>query len=145
MKSILRMRGKAVVKQFRPSRVAKRFVQERDKKGHTLGITQQGGEVCRHSNALSYDQLESCADVLEAKMEFVRKNAQDLHKNIYKVQGTDVQTNIVVSRSDCHDEDREFLVDSGASLHMISKNALTAETMRKSKEPHDCQRKGYVD
>ena len=68
-------------------------------------------------------------------MEFVRKNAQDLHKNIYKVQGTDVQTNIVVSRSDCHDEDREFLVDSGASLHMMSKNALTSETIRKSEEP----------
>ena len=40
MKSVRRMLGKAVVKQFRPSRVAKRFVQERDKKGHMLGITQ---------------------------------------------------------------------------------------------------------
>ena len=32
---------------------------------------------------------------------------------------------VVASRSDCHHEDREFTVDSGASLHMMSQNKLT--------------------
>ena len=42
------------------------------------------------------------------------------------------------SRSDCHHEDREFIVVSGASLHMASGNALAADdwaTTKKSTEP----------
>ena len=45
---------------------------------------------------------------------------------------------MVASRSDCEDEHQEFIVDSGASLHMMSKNELTAcetNTIRRSKEP----------
>ena len=40
VESILREVGEAVVRKFRLSRVAKRCVQEREKKGTTLGITQ---------------------------------------------------------------------------------------------------------
>ena len=75
--------------------------------------------------------------------------AWDLHKNIYTVEGTHVQVcgkffrppnrntqgKCVASRSDCQAEDREFVVGSGSSLHMMSKDALTAvekETRRTS-------------
>ena len=37
----------------------------------------------RHPNALSYEQLESFADVVEANMEFASKKVWDLHKNIH--------------------------------------------------------------
>ena len=37
---------------------------------------------------LSCVQLESCADIIGANMEFARKKAWDPHKNMYKVKGT---------------------------------------------------------
>ena len=48
------------------------------------------------------------------------------------------QETVVASRSDSEHEDREFIVDSGASLHMMSQNELTSgenDTVRRSKEP----------
>ena len=83
---------KNTFKQFQLSRIATRFVQEREKKGSTLGITQQGGENCRSPHAPSYEQLGCGAKIIEANMEFERKKAWDLHKNINKVLGTCVQT-----------------------------------------------------
>ena len=45
---------------------------------------------------------------------------------------------VVASRPDCEHEHREFIVESGASLHMMSKNELPLgekDTIRRSKEP----------
>ena len=74
----------------------------------------------------------------EANKEFARKKKPwDLHKNIFKVKKTTytqeceqffrppnstTPEKVVASRSDCEHEDRELIVDSGASLHMMSKN-----------------------
>ena len=84
---------------------------------------------------MSYEQLRSCADFIEANMEFARKRAWDLHKNFCKAKETCVQAceqitrppnkttqeQVVASRSDCEHEDREFMMDSGASLHMYER------------------------
>ena len=50
-----------------------------------LGIVQRGGQNSRSPNALSHTQLGSCADFIEANMEFVRKIAWDLLKNVHEV------------------------------------------------------------
>ena len=62
--------------------------QEREKKGHTLGMIQQSGESGRSPNALSYERLGSCAEFIVANVKLVRKNALDLHKHFYNVKGT---------------------------------------------------------
>ena len=49
-----------------------------------------------------------------------------------------MQARVVESQSDCEHEEREFVVDRGASLHMMSKNEFTSgekETIKGSKEP----------
>ena len=127
-------------------------MKEREKKGPTLGIIQQCGRGSRWLNALSSEQPGSCADFSEANMEFARKKPSDLHNNICKPTGTctqaclnffrppnrTTQEKVVASLSDCEHEDREFIVDSGTSLSMISKLELTCggkDAIRRSKEP----------
>ena len=78
-------------KRFRLSRVAQRFVQEHEKQSYTLGIKNQRGQNGRSLNALSHEQLGSCAEFIEANMEFARKKAWDLHKNMKNVKRTHVQ------------------------------------------------------
>ena len=101
------------MKKFRLSRVSKRFVQEREKKGHTLGnLYIRVEKWSKPENSVVMSNSKIVQGLLN--MEFARKKACDLHKNI------------------------QFIVDSGASLHMMSKNELTSsekDTIRKSKEP----------
>ena len=77
-KSILQKIGKNIVKKFRLARVAERFSKEREKKGHTLGILPQGGQRSRSPNALSHEQLGSCADFFEENMEICLHNSTGL-------------------------------------------------------------------
>ena len=60
--------GGEVAKKFRQSRVAKRSVQQREKKCHTLRIIQQCGDNGRRPNALSSEQLGCCAAFIDASM-----------------------------------------------------------------------------
>ena len=53
-----------MVKKFRLSRVAERFVEEREKQGHTLRMFQQYGHSSRRPNALSYEQLGKVVQLL---------------------------------------------------------------------------------
>ena len=135
---------KNIVKKFRLSRGAERFVKEREKKGHTLGMRQQG---CRSPNALSYEQLGSRADFIEANTEFARKQASDLLKNMFMESkglmfkrlknSSDLQTG-QLTLGQIANRKLENIVDSGASLHLKSMNELTSgeqDTIRRSKEP----------
>ena len=109
---------------------------------------QQGGENSRSPN--SYEHLGSCADCAEANMEFVCKTAWDLRETIYKVKGCcfqaceksfrppnrNTQVKVVASRSACRNEDGEFIFDSDASLHTMSKSEYTSvekDSIRRSK------------
>ena len=59
-------------------------MKEGEKNRHTLGIIQQGGQRLSKSDpkALSYGQLGSCADVVEADVDFARERAWNVHKYI---------------------------------------------------------------
>ena len=62
------------------------------RKGHKLGIIQQCGENVRSPDGLSYEQLGNVAYVIEANMDVARMKAWSLHKKIYKVEGSNIQT-----------------------------------------------------
>ena len=72
-----------------------------------------------------------------------RGKALNLSKNIYKLKGQSYilfATNewVVPAASTIKSEERKFLVDSGASMHVVSKrdlNSAELETMRISKNP----------
>ena len=87
VKSISKNIANNMVKKFRLSLVAEQLVRAREKKGPTLGIKQQGGQSGRSPDALLCEQLASCAGFIRTNMEFPRKKAWDLHKNMYKVKG----------------------------------------------------------
>ena len=143
--------GKNFVNKVPLSGVATRFVEECEKKSQTSGILQQNGQNDRCPDALSYAQLGSCSDFIEANMDSARKKEWELRKNRNWIKRTCVQEcekirqpnktdreKAVESLSHGNYENREFNVDSGASLQMMSKNELTSgekETIRRSKEP----------
>ena len=84
VKSIEQKIVKNIVKKCRLAGVTERLLKEREKKCPTLGIMKQGGQGSRNPNAVSCEQLGSCAIFIEANMEFVQtKKTWDLHKNIY--------------------------------------------------------------
>ena len=61
----------------------------------------------------------------------------DLQK-IFQAPIRTTQEKVVASRSASEQTDREFIVESGASLHMMSKTDLTSgekDTIRRSKKP----------
>ena len=72
----------------------KRF-EEREKKGHTFGIIPQRGDNGRSPKALSYWQLGSCVDFIEANMECCPQESVGVCTRTYiyvhLVKGTRVQ------------------------------------------------------
>ena len=150
--SILQKIGKNIVTNFRLARVAERFVKERKKKSPTLELYNNVDEAVEVRMLCLTSNSDVVQTLVEAYMDLVCKKAWDLHKNISKVRGTCVQAckkffrppnrttqeKFVKSRSDYEHENPEFIVDSGASLHMMSKSALTSgekDTIGRSKEP----------
>ena len=69
VKSILQNIVNVIVKKSRLTLVAERIVRERERTTPTMGIVRQGGQSGRSPNALSYEELGSCAYILtEANM-----------------------------------------------------------------------------
>ena len=89
------------------------------------GLKKQRAQNGRSLNALSHEQLGSCAEFIEANMEFARKKAWDVHKNMKKCQ-KDSLSNSSDHRTEQHKRKLSHLgqivIDSGASLHMTSMN-----------------------
>ena len=125
-------------------------MKEREKKGPTFGIEPQGGQSSRSPNALSHEQLGCCAELLKQTCELLAtqhgtctrtyKKSGLMFKHVNnKIRGPNrtIQEKVVASRSDCEHADREFIVDSGASLNIMSKNELTSgekDNLIRSKE-----------
>ena len=94
----------------------------------------------RCTNVQSYEQLGSCAGFIEAHMEFFATEhgictRTHIVKGTHCCQACDkffrppnstTQEKVVASRSDCEHESQEFIVDSGASLHMMIKYGFTS-------------------
>ena len=82
----------------------------------------------------------------ERQQRCARSKAWDLAKNIYNLKANDKATffspaekwRVLLAASTKELEEREFVVDSGASMHMVSKrdlNSAELETMRTSRSP----------
>ena len=81
----------------------------------------------------------------ERQQRCARSKASNLAKNIYKLKEKDKTTFyllaeewVLLAASTKEPEEREFVVDSGASMHMVSKrdlNSAELETMRTSRSP----------
>ena len=73
------------------------------------------------------------------------------HVKILRLPRKTTQEKVFASRPDCEHEDREFIVDRGAYLHMMTKNEFSfgeIDIMRGLKRTHrnyDRQRKGRID
>ena len=81
----------------------------------------------------------------ERQQRCVRSKGWNRAKNIYKLKEKDkatfyspVEEWVLPAASTKEPEEREFVVDSGASMHMVSKrdlNSAELETMRTSRSP----------
>ena len=86
-------------------------------------------------------------------MDFFRERARDVWKvkwicdqaceNFFRPPNRTTQEKVVASGSDCEHEEREFTVDSGASLHMMSKDEVTSSEKDQRTHRHR-QRQGRV-
>ena len=112
--------GQEIVKQFRSSRVAQRFVPEREFSNSS-------------KSALSHEQHGSCAEFLKQIWELLARKLGTCTKTdtsstacekFFRPQSRTCQENVVASRSDCEDRNREPFVDSGATLHMSKTTSL---------------------
>ena len=105
---------------------------ERDKKGPTQGLIQQGGQCSRSPNVVR-------ASRKLRRYLFKPRKPETYTRTCEKSKGTclfrhvkippptrQLQTKLSESRSDCEHEDQYFFVDTGASLHVVRKNVLTS-------------------
>ena len=75
------MSGGNVCQKFPTGSRRSTLCEKEREEGPTLGIFQLSGHNSRSRNAVSYEQLGSRADLIEANMVFAGKKAWDLHKN----------------------------------------------------------------
>ena len=83
----VRKKMENTVKKFRLSRVAKRFVKEREKKGETLRILLKLDKAVA-VRMLCHTSNSEVVQNLRGQTGFACKKAWDLHKNKYKVKQT---------------------------------------------------------
>ena len=115
----------------------------REKKGPSLGKIQVKNTHQRSPYAVKFEDRSQ--EETKRQQRCTRGKAWNLAKNIYKLKEKEKATFFSLSEewvmpaaSTKKMEEREFVVDSGASMHMVSKRDLYSaelETMRISKNP----------
>ena len=115
----------------------------REKKGPSLGKVNVKAPHQRIPYALKFEDRSH--EETERQQRRARSKAWNLAKNIYKLKEKDKATFyfpteewVLPAASTKDPEEREFAVDSGASMHMVSKkdlNSAELETMRISRTP----------
>ena len=115
----------------------------REKKGPSLGKIQVKHPHLRSSYAVKFEDWSH--EETERQQRCARSKAWNLAKNKYKLKEKDQVTFyspaeewVLRAASTNEPEEREFVVDSGASMHMVSKrnlNSAELETMRTSRSP----------
>ena len=116
----------------------------REKKGPSLGKIQIKVPHQRSPYAVKFED-RSHEEETERQQRCARSNAWNLAKNIYKLKDNDkatfyslVEEWVLPAASTKEPEEREFVVDLGAGMHMISKRDLNSdelETVRTSRSP----------
>ena len=114
----------------------------RDKKGPSLGKTQVKPRHQRSPHATKFEDYSH--EETERQERCAQSKAWDFAKNLYKLKANDKATFFSLAKwvlpaaSAREPEEREFVVDSGAGVHMVSKrdlNSAELETMRTSRSP----------
>ena len=131
------------VRRVRFTRAALRQANIRENRGPSLGKIQVKIPHRRSPNAMKFEDRSPEETAKQERR--ARGKAWNLARNIYKLKERDKTTFrsptdkwIMPASSTIKPEEREFVVDSRASMHMISKNDLNSaelETMRTSKSP----------
>ena len=83
-------------------------------------------------------RLNDSSDVPEARLGILPKTCTSSKKNYKATFYSPTEEWIMPAASTIKPEEREFQVDSGASMHMVSKNYLNSaelETVRTSRSP----------
>ena len=114
----------------------------RDRKWPSRGVNQEGEPHERNPCAPRFE--ERTPEEASRQEDCARKAAWDLAKNIYKLTADDkarffssvkIKVPALVSKNT---EERMFVVDSGASMQMLSKKDLSSDemgTLRRSRNP----------
>ena len=115
----------------------------REKKGPSLGKIQVKSPHQRSPHAMKFE--DPSHEETERQRRCVRSKAWNLAKNIFKLKENDKATFyspaekwVMPVTSIKEPEEREFVVDSGASVHIVSKrdlNSAELETMWTSRSP----------
>ena len=115
----------------------------RDKKGPSLGKRQVANPHQRSPYAMKFEDRSH--EETERQERCTRSKAWNLAKNIYKLKEKDKATShspaeewVLPAASTKEPEERKFALDSGASMHLVSKrdlNSAELETMRTSRSP----------
>ena len=115
----------------------------REKKGPSLGKIQVKSPHQRSPHSMKFE--DKSHEETERQQRCARSKAWNLAKNIYKLTGKKKEATffspakwILPSASAREPDEREFAVDSGARLHMVSEidlNSAELETMRTSRSP----------
>ena len=103
----------------------------RERKGPSRGIIQKCAPHERSPCAPKFGERSHEETLHQERC--ARKAAWDLAKNIYKLKYSDrttlytpIEAKAMVAPTSTRPEEREFVVDSGASMHMVSKRELSS-------------------
>ena len=131
------------IRKVRFTQSALRQATIREKKGPSLGETQVKNPHQRSPNAMKFE--DQSQEETDRQQRCARSKAWNLAKNIHRLNEEDKATFhspaeewVLPSASTKEPEERKFVVDSGASMHMVSKrnlNSAELETMRPLRSP----------
>ena len=132
-----------VIQRVRFTKSTVRHASIRDKKGPSLGKIQVKPRHQRIPCALKFEDRSS--EETERQERCAQSKASDLARKINKLKANDKATFfslaekwVLPSASAREPEEREFVVDSGASMHMVSEKDLDSaelETIRTPRSP----------
>ena len=121
----------------------KRCASIREKKGPSLGKINVKAPHQRSPHAMKFEDRSH--EETERQQRCARSKAWNLAKNMYKLKEKDKALFyfpedewVLPAASTKEPEEREFVVDSGASMHIVRKkdfNSSELETMRTSRSP----------
>ena len=136
-------KGLEPIQRVRFTKSTLRHASIREKKGPSLGKINVKDPHQRSPYAMKFEDRSH--EETERQHRCARSKAWNLAKNIYTLKEKDkavfyfpAEEWVLLAASTKEPEEREFVVDSGASMHMVSKedlNSAELETMRTSRSP----------